>query len=200
MAENAARRRPQRPRRTLEHPRHARAEELLRAAEVLSGASLEKLLRPLWDKMAGAPVQANGLNLQGAPISGTLDALWPAGPRGRAMIVDQIWTANAFRNFNYLIVCKEPGEALAVDPLDHAKCLATAKAKGWTITQIRALREGERISSLVADRRLTPCKVLLGRRRPSRATSRPSMASQVFRHKARRWHGYELLAGSPSRR
>jgi len=52
------------------------------------------------------------------------------------MIVEQIWTANAGRNFNYLIACGEPGEALAVDPLDHQKCLAAAKAKGWTITQI----------------------------------------------------------------
>src|ERR1700748_2044304 len=52
------------------------------------------------------------------------------------MIVEQIWTANAGRNFNYLIACAETGEALAVDPLDHEKCLAAAKAKGWTITQI----------------------------------------------------------------
>ena len=52
------------------------------------------------------------------------------------MIVEQIWTANAGRNFNYLIACAETGEALAVDPLDHAKCLAAAKAKGWTVTQI----------------------------------------------------------------
>jgi hydroxyacylglutathione hydrolase len=52
------------------------------------------------------------------------------------MIVEQIWTANAGRNFNYLIACPETGEALAVDPLDHEKCLAAAKAKGWTITQI----------------------------------------------------------------
>lgn len=52
------------------------------------------------------------------------------------MIVEQIWTANAFRNFNYLIACPETGEALAVDPLDHERCLARAKAKGWTITQI----------------------------------------------------------------
>jgi hydroxyacylglutathione hydrolase len=52
------------------------------------------------------------------------------------MIVEQIWTANAYRNFNYLIVCGETGEALAIDPLDHAKCLGTAKAKGWSITQI----------------------------------------------------------------
>ena len=52
------------------------------------------------------------------------------------MIVEQIWTANAYRNFNYLIACAETGEALAIDPLDHKKCLATAKAKGWRITQI----------------------------------------------------------------
>lgn len=52
------------------------------------------------------------------------------------MIVEQIWTGNAYRNFNYLIACEETGEALAVDPLDHQKCLARAKARGWTITQI----------------------------------------------------------------
>lgn len=52
------------------------------------------------------------------------------------MIVEQIWTGNAYRNFNYLIACKETGEALAIDPLDHAKCLAKAKEKGWSITQI----------------------------------------------------------------
>ena len=52
------------------------------------------------------------------------------------MIVEQVWTANAYRNFNYLIACAETGEALAVDPLDHKKCLATAKARGWRITQV----------------------------------------------------------------
>ncbi len=52
------------------------------------------------------------------------------------MIVEQIWTGNAYRNFNYLIACPETGEALAVDPLDHKKCLALAADKGWTITQI----------------------------------------------------------------
>ncbi|MBK8016403.1 MAG: hydroxyacylglutathione hydrolase [Betaproteobacteria bacterium] len=52
------------------------------------------------------------------------------------MIVEQIWTGNAYRNFNYLIVCPETGEALAIDPLDHAKCLATAGARGWHITQV----------------------------------------------------------------
>lgn len=52
------------------------------------------------------------------------------------MIVKQIWTANAYRNFNYLIACKETGEALAIDPLDHEKCLKAAKDEGWEITQI----------------------------------------------------------------
>lgn len=52
------------------------------------------------------------------------------------VIVEQIWTANSYRNFNYLIACPETGEALAIDPLDHEKCLARAKDKGWTITQV----------------------------------------------------------------
>jgi len=52
------------------------------------------------------------------------------------VIVEQIWTANAYRNFNYLIACGETGEALAVDPLDHEKCLKAARDRGWEITQI----------------------------------------------------------------
>ncbi|MEO7128262.1 MAG: hydroxyacylglutathione hydrolase [Rhodoferax sp.] len=52
------------------------------------------------------------------------------------MIVERIWTANAYRNFNYLVACPETGEALAIDPLDHEKTLATAKVRGWQITQV----------------------------------------------------------------
>lgn len=52
------------------------------------------------------------------------------------MIVEQIWTGNAYRNFNYLVACGETGEALAIDPLDHEKCLTRAREKGWEITQI----------------------------------------------------------------
>lgn len=52
------------------------------------------------------------------------------------VIVEQIWTGNNFRNFNYLIACEDTGEALAIDPLDHEKCLAVAHRRGWTITQI----------------------------------------------------------------
>ncbi len=52
------------------------------------------------------------------------------------MIVHQIYTDNDYRNFNYLIVCPETGEALAIDPLESQLCLDTAKAQGWEITQV----------------------------------------------------------------
>ena len=52
------------------------------------------------------------------------------------MIVEQVWTGNSYRNFNYLIACPETGVALAIDPLDYTKCLDAAAQNGWTITQI----------------------------------------------------------------
>jgi hydroxyacylglutathione hydrolase len=52
------------------------------------------------------------------------------------MIVEQVWTGNAYRNFNYLVACPESGDALAIDPLDFKKCLALAKQRGFQITQI----------------------------------------------------------------
>ncbi len=52
------------------------------------------------------------------------------------MIVERIWTGNSYRNYNYLVACPDTGEALAIDPLDHEKCLNTAKVKGWQITQV----------------------------------------------------------------
>ena len=52
------------------------------------------------------------------------------------MIVEQLWTGNSLRNFNYIIACPETGEALAVDPLDHERCLGVAKDKGWVVTQV----------------------------------------------------------------
>lgn len=52
------------------------------------------------------------------------------------MIIERIWTGNAYRNFNYLIACPDSGEALAIDPLDHEKCLNAAKVRGWRITQV----------------------------------------------------------------
>ena len=52
------------------------------------------------------------------------------------MLVEQIWTNNAWRNFNYLIACPETGDALAIDPLDFQQCMDVANSKGWKITQI----------------------------------------------------------------
>ncbi|MDH4124215.1 MAG: hydroxyacylglutathione hydrolase [Gammaproteobacteria bacterium] len=52
------------------------------------------------------------------------------------MIIRQIWTGNAYRNFNYLVACPETGDALAIDPLDHKQCLAVARQNGWSISQV----------------------------------------------------------------
>jgi hydroxyacylglutathione hydrolase len=52
------------------------------------------------------------------------------------MIVRQIWTDNAYRNFNYLVACPETGEALAIDPLDYRRCLAAARDAGFEVRQI----------------------------------------------------------------
>ena len=77
------------------------------------------------------------------------------------MIVEQIWTANAYRNFNYLIACPESGEALAVDPLDHKKCLARAKHRGWQITQVLNTHEhGDHTGGNRAMIRATGAKLL----------------------------------------
>ena len=57
------------------------------------------------------------------------------------MIVEQIWTGNAYRNYNYLIACPHTGEAMAVDPLESQMCFDKAKEKGWNITKILNTQE-----------------------------------------------------------
>jgi hydroxyacylglutathione hydrolase len=52
------------------------------------------------------------------------------------MHVERIWPDTRLRNFHYLIVCTETGEALAVDPWDAELVLATARRHDWHITQI----------------------------------------------------------------
>jgi len=52
------------------------------------------------------------------------------------MLVERIWAANSLRNFHYLIACAETGEALIVDPLNAAQCLAAARARSFDIKQI----------------------------------------------------------------
>jgi len=52
------------------------------------------------------------------------------------MLIERIWAANSLRNFHYLIACAETGEALIVDPLNASQCLAAARARNFSITQI----------------------------------------------------------------
>ena len=52
------------------------------------------------------------------------------------MLIERIWTGNAYRNFHYLVACPETGEALAIDPLEWRLCWDAARARGWRITQI----------------------------------------------------------------
>jgi hydroxyacylglutathione hydrolase len=52
------------------------------------------------------------------------------------MLVERIWAANSLRNFHYLIACAETGEALIVDPLNAAQCLAAARTGGFSIRQV----------------------------------------------------------------
>jgi hydroxyacylglutathione hydrolase len=52
------------------------------------------------------------------------------------MLVEQIWTNNAWRNFNYLVACPETLEALVIDPYDAKVCIEVADRHGWQIKQI----------------------------------------------------------------
>ena len=77
------------------------------------------------------------------------------------MIIEQIWTDNPYRNFNDLIACADTGQALAVDPLDHEKCLARAKERGWEITQVLNTHEhGDHIAGNQATIEASGAKLL----------------------------------------
>ncbi len=52
------------------------------------------------------------------------------------MIIEQIWTGNGGRNFFYMVACSNTGETLAIDPIDPAMCLDTAKRHGWDVTRV----------------------------------------------------------------
>ena len=43
------------------------------------------------------------------------------------MLIRQIPIRNDLRNYMYLLACDQTLEAIAIDPLDHALCLETAK-------------------------------------------------------------------------
>ncbi len=52
------------------------------------------------------------------------------------MIIRQIWTGNAGRNFFYMVACSDTGETLAIDPIDPERCLGAARAHGWEVTRV----------------------------------------------------------------
>ena len=80
------------------------------------------------------------------------------------MIVEQIWTGNAYRNFNYLIACPETGDALAIDPLDYKKCLAVAAERGWRISQVLNTHEhGDHIGGNKGVVKATGAKIIAHR-------------------------------------
>ena len=80
------------------------------------------------------------------------------------MIVEQVWTGNAYRNFNYVIACPETGDALAIDPLDFGKCLTVANDRGWRITQILNTHEhGDHIGGNAGMVAATEAKIIAHR-------------------------------------
>ena len=49
----------------------------MRDLEQVGGARFEQWIKPLWDRIAGEPVEARGLNKEGTPVPGEFDACWP---------------------------------------------------------------------------------------------------------------------------
>ena len=52
------------------------------------------------------------------------------------MLVEQIWTGNAYRNYNYLIACPLTREAVAIDPLAYDLCLKEAQESDLKIVSV----------------------------------------------------------------
>jgi hydroxyacylglutathione hydrolase len=52
------------------------------------------------------------------------------------MHVERIWPDTRLRNYHYLVVCENTGEALAIDPFDSQLMLDVARQRGWQIRQI----------------------------------------------------------------
>ena len=52
--------------------------------EQVGGSRFEQWIKPLWDDIASAPVEARGLNLEGQPVGGDFDARWPDGSGSEA--------------------------------------------------------------------------------------------------------------------
>jgi hydroxyacylglutathione hydrolase len=70
-------------------------------------------------------------------------------------------TGNMLANLDYLVVCPETGEAMAVDPWEADPLLATARENGWTITTIVNTHEHwDHVAGNVALKAATGARVL----------------------------------------
>lgn len=77
------------------------------------------------------------------------------------MHVERLWPDTKLRNYHYLVVCKETGDALAVDPFDAQLMLDTARRHGWRITQIlNTHHHDDHVAGNGAVRAATGAKVL----------------------------------------
>ncbi len=77
------------------------------------------------------------------------------------MHVERLWPDTSLRNYHYLVVCTETGDALAVDPFDAQLMLDTARRHGWRITQIlNTHHHHDHIAGNEAVRAATGAKVL----------------------------------------
>ena len=77
------------------------------------------------------------------------------------MHVERLWPDTSLRNYHYLVVCTETGDALAVDPFDAQLMLDTARRNGWRITQIlNTHHHHDHVAGNEAVRAATGAKVL----------------------------------------
>ena len=85
------------------------------------------------------------------------------------MIIERIWAANELRNYQYLVACRETGEALAIDPLDAHAVLSRARAHNWTIRQVLNTHEhNDHTAGNAGVVRATGARVLAHRRAAAR--------------------------------
>ncbi len=77
------------------------------------------------------------------------------------MHVERLWPGTRLRNYHYLVVCTETGDAMAVDPFDAPLMLDTARRNGWQITQIlNTHHHDDHVAGNAAVREATGAKVL----------------------------------------
>jgi hydroxyacylglutathione hydrolase len=77
------------------------------------------------------------------------------------MHIERIWPNTNLRNYHYLVVCEETGEALAVDPWKAELVHDVARRNNWQITQIlNTHHHHDHVDGNEALRALTGAKVL----------------------------------------